>query len=78
MALWEVANGKISVLLFTSWWIIKSFSSMKLTRINLFRLYFTEKTIEREGTNIKRFERSDSFEILREVIWEKWLTNTEH
>ena len=43
MAMREVANGKISVLLFTSCEIIKSYSSMKLARSDPFRLYLTEK-----------------------------------
>ena len=42
-AVWVVANGKTSVLLFTSWQIIKSYTSVKLTRSNLFRLSFMEK-----------------------------------
>ena len=41
--MWDVANGKISVLLFTSCYIIKSYSSMKLATSNPFRLYLIEK-----------------------------------
>ena len=42
----DVAKGKISVLLFTSWYeIIKSYRSIKLTRSKPFRLYLIEKTI---------------------------------
>ena len=42
-AMWEVANGKISVLLFTSWQIMKSYSSQKLTKSNLLCLCFIAK-----------------------------------
>ena len=51
--------ARISVLLFTSWKIIKSCSrsSKKLSRGILFRLYFIEKYIIR-GTNGRKFERS--------------------
>ena len=57
--MWEVANGKILIFLFTSWLIINSYSSMKLTRNKPFRLYFIEKMIQRGGL----IERD-----LREVI----------
>ena len=56
--MWKVANGKILVFLFTCWLIMKSYSSRKLTRSNLFRLYFIEKNIW-EGTNEKNFEASE-------------------
>ena len=39
----EVANGKISGLLFTSCLIIKSYSSMKLARSDPFRVYLIAK-----------------------------------
>ena len=42
-AIWEVANGKMLVLLFRCWQIIKSNSSIKLTRSNLFRIQLIEK-----------------------------------
>ena len=41
--IWEVANGKMLVLLFRCCQIIKSNSSVKLTRSNLFRIQLTEK-----------------------------------
>ena len=34
--MWEVANGKSLVHLFTCWLVIKSYSLIKLTRSNLF------------------------------------------
>ena len=46
MAMWEVANGKISVLLIYKLLvplIIKSYSSMKLTRNNSFRPYLIKR-----------------------------------
>ena len=52
MATWEVANGKISFLLFTSWYtIINSYGSMKLARNNPFRLYLMEKNNWLENAN---------------------------
>ena len=42
-AIWEVANGKILVLLFRCCLIIKSNSTIKLTCSNLFRIQFIEK-----------------------------------
>ena len=58
--MWEVAIARISVLLFASWSIIKSNSGslLKLSRSNLFFLYFTEKDIHR-GANEKKFKGSD-------------------
>ena len=58
--MWEVALARISVLLLTSWYIIKSYtgSLIKLSRTNLFRLYFIEKDIIR-GANGRKFERND-------------------
>ena len=50
----EVAVGKISVLLFTRWKVIKSYSSVKFPRSNLFCLYFIEK--DNWGANGTRFE----------------------
>ena len=41
--MWEMANGKTSVLLFTSCSITKSYRSMKLARSNPFRLYLMKK-----------------------------------
>ena len=60
LALWKVVLAEISVLLFTSWKTTKSYTvgSIKLSRNNLFRLYFVEKDIIREGNGRK----------LREVI----------
>ena len=48
-AMWEVATARISVLLFISRKIIKSYSGslIKLFRSNLFHLYFIEKNIIR-------------------------------
>ena len=43
MAMWEVAIDKISVLLFTSCQVIKSYSSMKLARSNPYRIYLMEE-----------------------------------
>ena len=57
-AIWEVANGKMLVLLFRCWQIIKSNTSIKLTRSNLFHIQFVEKNNWR-GANEKRFERND-------------------
>ena len=56
--MWEVANGKILVLLVTCWQIIKPYSSKKLERSNLFRLYFIEKIFK--GVLMEKY--------LREVI----------
>ena len=56
--IWEVANGKILVLLFRCWQIIKSNTSIKLTRSNLFRIQFIEKN-NLGGANEKRVERND-------------------
>ena len=57
-AIWEVANDKMLVLLFRCWQIIKSNSSIKLTRSNLFRVQFIEKN-NWGGANEKKFERND-------------------
>ena len=43
MAMQEVANAKLSVLLFASCSIMKSYSSIKLARSDPFRLYLIEK-----------------------------------
>ena len=43
MGYMEVANDNIAVLLFTCRLIIKSYYSIKLTRSNLFRVYFTNR-----------------------------------
>ena len=58
--MWEVVIARISVLLFTSWQIVKSYtgSSIKLSRSNLFCRYFIEKDIIK-GVNGRKFERSD-------------------
>ena len=60
-ATWEVANENVAVLLFTCWSIIKSYYSIKLSRSNLFRLYFIKKNNRGGGggANGKIFERSD-------------------
>ena len=55
--MWAVANGKISVLLLTSWYILKFYSSIEFTLSNLIRLYLIEK--DHWGANGKRLERSD-------------------
>ena len=58
MVMWEVANCKILVLLFTSRYreFIKSYSSMKLTRNNPFRLHLVLKNIWLEKSNGTIFE----------------------
>ena len=44
MAGWDVANGKTSVILFTSWYRKSKFcSTMKLARSDIFRLYLIER-----------------------------------
>ena len=47
------------VLLFRCWQIIKSNTSIKLTRSNLFRIQFIEKNNWMGGANEKRVERND-------------------
>ena len=53
-AIWEVANGKIFVLLFRCWSIIKLNSLTKLTRSNLFRIQFIDKDNWGRGRLMKR------------------------
>ena len=55
-AIWEVANGKILVLLFRCWKIIKLYP-IKITRSNLFCPQFIEKN--NWGANEKRFEKNN-------------------
>ena len=45
--MWEITIAKILVFLITSWQIIKSYAnnSIKLSRSNLYRLYFIRKDI---------------------------------
>ena len=56
----EVAIARIVVVLFISWYMIKFYtgSSIKLSRSDLFCLYFIDKDII-SGANGKKFERSD-------------------
>ena len=56
--IWEVANGKMLVLLFRCWQIKKSNTSVKLTRSNPFRIQFIEKN-NWGGANENRCERND-------------------
>ena len=53
-AIWAVANGKMFVLLFRCWEIIKSISLIKLTQSNLFRILFIEKNSWGWGGLMKR------------------------
>ena len=54
--MWKVAIGKILVLLFICWKIMKSYSSIKLTRSNPFCLYFMEKNNWVGGRKEKYFQ----------------------
>ena len=58
--MWEVAIARMSVLLFTSCEIIKSYTGcfIKLSRSNLFRLYFVEKNTIKGGKE-RKFEGND-------------------
>ena len=50
-----MANDNIAVLLFTCWKIIKLYYSIKLTRSNLFRLYFIKRNNGGGGGLMERY-----------------------